>query len=267
MSARRKRTATLGAVSVIASMLAVSVLFSANSSANSFSSLVAAMSGPFKGRDLTTATAREGSANNILPAAAAVSAMRHNITMSAVKVNESSELYAYKMISHKVTDLNTHAVTDVTGTHSLQPSIPGPTIVIKEGDEVFLTIQNGLNDPSLGIVGVHVHGIHYDILSDGTLKELNGVADEGAPPPYMVHWVAGPGTKGTWPYHDHTLMGVNGKEYRGLFGAVIINPADGNLKQYRNGNVVNVALSSITKEIVAYARDDSFWIQEIDNTS
>jgi hypothetical protein len=37
-------------------MLAVSVLFSANSSANSFSSLVAAMSGPFKGRDLTTAS-------------------------------------------------------------------------------------------------------------------------------------------------------------------------------------------------------------------
>jgi FtsP/CotA-like multicopper oxidase with cupredoxin domain len=187
--------------------------------------------------------------------------------MSAVKVNESSELYAYKMISHKVTDLNTHAVTDVTSTHSLQPSVPGPTIVIKEGDEVFLTIQNGLNDPSLGIVGVHVHGIHYDILSDGTLKELNGVADEGAPPPYIVHWIAGPGTKGTWPYHDHTLMGVNGKEYRGLFGAVIINPADGNLKQYKNGNVVNVALSSITKEIVAYARDDSFWIQEIDNSN
>ena len=267
MSARR-RTAMLSAVGIIASILAMSVLFSANS-VNSFSSLIAATSLSKSSRD-STATIRTGegatSNNSILPAAAAVSAMRHNITMTAVKVNESGELYAYMMVSHKVTDLNTHVVTDITSTHSLQPSIPGPTIVIKEGDEVYLTIRNGLKDPSLGIVGVHVHGIHYDILSDGTLKVLNGEADEGAPPPYEVHWIAGPGTKGTWPYHDHTLMGVNGKEYRGLFGAVIINPADGNLQQYKDGNVVNVALSSITKEIVAYARDDSFWVQEIDNT-
>jgi FtsP/CotA-like multicopper oxidase with cupredoxin domain len=140
--------------------------------------------------------ATSSSSPPLISTAEAVSGLTHNITMKAVKVKESDQLYAYEMVSHTMTDPATSTTTDITSTHSLRPSIPGPTIVIKEGDEVYLTIQNGLHDQSLGIVGVHVHGIHYDILSDGTLAVLNKAdnpnnsgpdelgVDEAAPPDY-----------------------------------------------------------------------------------
>jgi FtsP/CotA-like multicopper oxidase with cupredoxin domain len=43
-------------------------------------------------------------------------------------------------------------------------AVPGPNIEIVEGDTVELTLVNELDVA----VSVHVHGVHYDITSDGT---------------------------------------------------------------------------------------------------
>jgi len=186
----------------------------------------------------------------------------HDISMQAVKTKQTDYLYAYQLTSHTMTLDDT--TTDITKMHSLDPTIPGPTIVIDEGDKVRVTVSNALNDPSLGIVGVHVHGVAYDIKSDGTLEETNRDSDQGAPPAYTVEWVACKGTAGSWPYHDHTLMGINGLEYRGLFGAVIVNPASGEINAYDGSSQTNLDVEDIAKDFVVYARDDAFWIQEID---
>ena len=121
-------------------------------------------------------------------------------------------------------------------------------------------------------VSVHVHGVHYKILSDGTLKIINKIEDEGAYPDhggrfYTYLWDVAPGTAGTWPYHDHNYETHNGSEDRGLYGAIIVNPASGAVTASNGGSITSVPVSSIKKDYVLYMSDDAFWGTEIDGAS
>lgn len=190
-------------------------------------------------------------------------AAEHTITLTAEETayddGLGNKLLAYKMVEHKVNGV------DITSRYSSAATIPGPTIFLTEGDIAHLTIENNIpgahdNPPHVGIssqVSIHVHGVHYQIDSDGTLKVINQVADEGAgvgPDDgdvlvYPYTWNVAPGTAGTWAYHDHNYMTHNGAEQKGLFGAIIVNPAGA--PQY-------------DKEYLLYVTDDAFWGMEID---
>lgn len=193
-------------------------------------------------------------------------AAEHTITLTAEETayddGLGNKLLAYKMVEHKVDGV------DITSRYSSAATIPGPTIFLTEGDIAHLTIENNIpgahdNPPHVGIssqVSIHVHGVHYQIDSDGTLKVINQVADEGAgvgPDDgdvlvYPYTWNVAPGTAGTWAYHDHNYMTHNGAEQKGLFGAIIVNPAGA--PQY-------------DKEYLLYVTDDAFWGMEIDGAS
>jgi len=193
-------------------------------------------------------------------------AAEHTITLTAEATSYDdglgNKLLAYKMVEHKVDGV------DITPRYSSEATIPGPTIFLTEGDIAHLTIENNIpgahdNPPHVGIssqVSIHVHGVHYQIDSDGTLKVINQVADEGAgvgPDDgdvlvYPYTWNVAPGTAGTWAYHDHNYMTHNGAEQKGLFGAIIVNPAGA--PQY-------------DKEYLLYVTDDAFWGMEIDGAS
>jgi FtsP/CotA-like multicopper oxidase with cupredoxin domain len=164
------------------------------------------------------------------------------------------------MQSHEVQDGDD--TEDVTDRYSSEASIPGPTIVIDEGDEVNLTIENDLG---LGMVSVHVHGVHYEITSDGTLEHVNMIEDQGATAgdSFSYHWIAGPGTAGTWPYHDHTFGGINGSEHKGLFGTLIVNPASGMITAV-DKKAEKIDVDDLDKQFVLYVNDDAFWGMEID---
>jgi len=172
-------------------------------------------------------------------------------------------LLAYRMVEHLVDGVN------VTSRYSTQPTIPGPTIVLTEGDKVTLTIRNGVTVSPDQQISVHVHGVHYKILSDGTLKVINKIEDEGAYPDlfYTYSWDIAPGTAGTWPYHDHNFETHNGSEEKGLYGAVIVNPASGAVAASHDGRIASVPVSSIKKDYVLYLSDDAFWGMEIDGAS
>ena len=187
-------------------------------------------------------------------------AAEHIIEMTAEKIDGG--LLAYKMVSHIVD------TADITTRYSTAATIPGPTIVLTEGDTVKLTIRNGINVTDQQ-VSVHVHGVHYAILSDGTLKVINKIEDEGAYPSdfYTYLWTIAPGTAGTWPYHDHNFETHNGSEVKGLFGAVIVNPASGSVTASDGRNIASVPVSSIKKDYVLYLGDDAFWGMVIDGTS
>lgn len=188
----------------------------------------------------------------------------HHITLAAERLDNG--LLAYRMVEHTLQPAGSEGQAELTNRYSSDATIPGPTIVLTEGDEVFLTIENDIQDSdSDELVSVHVHGVHYDILSDGTLEHINAVLDQGATPgdTYTYHWIAGPGTAGTWPYHDHTFRGLNGQEHRGLFGTVIVNPASGEVDALINGEIVTVDIKDIKKDFVLYMGDDAFWGTEI----
>jgi len=192
-------------------------------------------------------------------------AAEHIIQMTAEETQDDgfgNKLLAYKMLSHKVNG------TDITDRYSPNATIPGPIIELTEGDKVRLTLFNAISDdyPVKGNskqVSVHVHGVHYRILSDGTLKVINRILDEGAGEgpentfvSYEYEWDVAPGTAGTWAYHDHNYDNHNGAEHKGLFGAIIVNPA-------ANPRPHNA--SKYSKEYVLYLGDDAFWGVEIDS--
>lgn len=194
-------------------------------------------------------------------------AAEHIIQMTAEETKDDgfgNKLLAYKMLSHMVDGV------PITDRYSSIATIPGPTIVLTEGDTVKLTLLNAIpgDPPAAGLskqVSVHVHGVHYNILSDGTLKVINRHLDEGAGVgpedtfvTYEYEWNVARGTAGTWPYHDHNFESHNGSENRGLFGAVIVNSA---------ASPTPINSYTLAKEYVLYIGDDAFWGMEIDGVS
>jgi FtsP/CotA-like multicopper oxidase with cupredoxin domain len=192
----------------------------------------------------------------------------HDIEMFAERLEDG--LFAYGMRKHKITDQNGQE-TDLTGRYIAAATIPGPTIVMEEGDvaEIELVHQFDPENPFQDHVSLHVHGVHYDLISDGTLKYINFHSDQSAMPAmsYTYRWDAAPGTAGTWPYHDHNMESHNGAEDKGLFGTLIVNPASGTERINFRGTRANIPLSRITKDYVFYIGDDAFWGMEIDNAT
>ena len=103
-----------------------------------------------------------------LPSAESIAAKdhaKHEIEMIAEEIEDG--LLAYRMVEHHVDGVN------ITSRYSKQATVPGPTIILTEGDKVRLTIRNGVTLRPDQQISVHVHGVHYTILSDGTLKIIN----------------------------------------------------------------------------------------------
>lgn len=191
----------------------------------------------------------------------------HKIELVAEKLGGG--YFAYRMKQHLVSGMDGSNEKNVTSRYPDVATIPGPTIVINEGDEVDLTLIHQFNPDAPGEdqVSVHVHGVHYDILSDGTLKYVNMVKDESAVPAlvYEYKWHAAEGTAGTWPYHDHNMINHNGAEDKGLYGALIVNKKSGSVDVNIQGQRKAVPLSSVQKDYVLYMLDDTFAGTEIDS--
>ena len=197
----------------------------------------------------------------------------HTIQMEAKRLPDG--YLAYRMMSHCIKEHGSpnDCDEDVTDRYSTEATMPGPTIVVTEEDEIDIELIYAFNpefeDPSKKHVSLHVHGVHYDILSDGTLKYINMEKDESAIPAqsYIYHWEAAVGTAGSWAYHDHNFRTHNGAEDRGLYGALIVNPISGKVDAVKGYKKRSVAVDDITKDFVLYVLDDTFMGMEIDNTN
>ena len=120
----------------------------------------------------------------------------HKITLGVEEIPLiGGNLYAYKMIKHELYDINNPSklISDITDRYASGPTIPGPSIIIEEGDMISLTLKNPQVGGAPGMVSVHVHGIHYPITSDGTLVDVNKVGDQGVEPGDSItySWTAG----------------------------------------------------------------------------
>ncbi len=107
-------------------------------------------------------------------------------------------------------------------------SIPGPLIELNEGDTLHIEFENATDvDASL-----HVHGMDYEISSDGT-RHTNSHVEPGGKRTYTWRTHAPgrrkdgtwrPGTAGYWHYHDHVVgtdHGTGGVR-KGLYGPLIV---------------------------------------------
>ena len=102
---------------------------------------------------------------------------------------------------------------------TINGSIPAPTLRWREGDTVILRIHNRLSEDT----SIHWHGILLPFQMDG----VPGISFKGIPPGETFTYrfkVAQTGTpSGTYWYHSHSGM----QEQRGMYGAIIIEPATG----------------------------------------
>jgi FtsP/CotA-like multicopper oxidase with cupredoxin domain len=95
--------------------------------------------------------------------------------------------------------------------------IPGPTIRAREGERVRIAFANGSNHPHT----VHFHGIHVAAM-DGVAGQGAGIVEPGQRAVYEFDALP----FGMHLYHCH-VRPLAEHIAKGLFGAIVIDPADG----------------------------------------
>ncbi|MFF8653330.1 multicopper oxidase domain-containing protein [Streptomyces huasconensis] len=107
-------------------------------------------------------------------------------------------------------------------------TIPGPLIELNEGDTLHIEFENTMDVAA----SLHVHGMDYEISSDGT-KHTRSDVEPGGKRTYTWRTHAPgrrkdgtwrPGTAGYWHYHDHVVgtdHGTGGVR-KGLYGPLIV---------------------------------------------
>lgn len=105
-----------------------------------------------------------------------------------------------------------------------QPStVPGPTIKVREGTKIRIHFCNKLTVPA----SVHPHGVKYTVANDGAhiAGNTTSIVEPGGS--RVFEWDTS-GTPGYWFYHTHAFeMGGDEGLYRGLWGALIVEPKEG----------------------------------------
>lgn len=106
---------------------------------------------------------------------------------------------------------------NITGTDRIATTIngtlPGPTLLWREGDTVTLRVKNLLPEET----SIHWHGIILPYQMDGAPKiSFNGIA-----PGETFTYRFKVQQSGTYWYHSHSEM----QEQTGLYGAIVIEPA------------------------------------------
>ena len=105
----------------------------------------------------------------------------------------------------------------VTDAYAFNGSVPGPTLVVHEGDKVIVHYTNTLPETS----GIHWHGLHVPANMDGS--PLNPVPP-GGKKDYV--FTIEPGTAGTYWYHPHPDARTGYQVAKGLYGAIIVLAAN-----------------------------------------
>ena len=109
----------------------------------------------------------------------------------------------------------------VTDVYAYNGRVPGPTLMLREGDRVIVHFKNDLPVPTT----VHWHGLQIPASSDGSPFDPVG---PGAEHDYV--FTIRPGTAGTYWYHPHPHHQTGYQVAKGLYGAIVIKAADDPLR-------------------------------------
>ncbi|QXE38891.1 multicopper oxidase domain-containing protein [Streptomyces sp. GMY02] len=107
-------------------------------------------------------------------------------------------------------------------------TVPGPLIELNEGDTLHIEFENTTDVD----VSLHVHGVDFDIASDGTRMNKSHVEPGGTrtytwrthAPGRRADGTWRPGSAGYWHYHDHVVgtdHGTGGLR-KGLYGPLVV---------------------------------------------
>lgn len=121
---------------------------------------------------------------------------------------------------------------------AINGSIPAPTLRWKEGDTITVNVTNRLSEPT----SIHWHGIILPYQMDG----VPGISFPGIAPGETFQYQFKLQQSGTYWYHSHSAF----QEMTGMYGAIIVEPADGERIQSDHDHVI--LLSEWTDENLMY---------------
>ena len=184
-------------------------------------------------------------ANNvdIFKSAFAAGTNTHAIAMTAEKVTNGQ--VAFKMASHVVKDSSGNTVENRTPNYASTPTMPGPTIFVRKGDTVQVTLTNNIPGTK---VSFNVPG-----MNDGVSRVVNTGSS--------FTFVLNANQVGTYLYQDKK------DGLLGLFGAIVVDPVDGKVPAAINGSIQDVNLNELGKEYVLGMIGSTFWGMEIDHNN
>ncbi|MEV4800470.1 multicopper oxidase domain-containing protein [Nonomuraea sp. NPDC049421] len=159
--------------------------------------------------------------------------------------------------------------------YGLEPgkaTIPGPLIEMVEGDTLEIEMVNTLDVAA----SLHVHGVDYDVASDGT-RLNDGVVEPGGRRTYIWRTHAQgkrgggagiePGSAGYWHYHDHVVGTPHGTVgiRQGLYGPLVVRRKkdvrpDKTFTVVFNDMMINNRPAHDAPEFVAKAGERVEWI-------
>lgn len=112
----------------------------------------------------------------------------------------------------------------VTNAWTYNGTYAGPTLMVKPGDLLDLTVNNTTPEPT----NLHTHGLHVSPLGDGDNVLLR--IDPGEDNHYRIE-IPADHPEGLYWYHPHHHGQVNDQIARGLSGLIVIGRADGGAPQ------------------------------------
>jgi len=97
-------------------------------------------------------------------------------------------------------------------------STPGPTLRVRPGDEITITLENGLDAPT----NLHTHGLH--VSPEGDSDNVFVMIEPGDTHTYRYQ-IPADHPSGTFWYHPHHHGQVANQVFGGLAGAIVIEDA------------------------------------------
>ena len=153
------------------------------------------------------------------------SCLGHSLTSVPRQESSSSTISGEQIdlvVSERSLALNGQTGRAVT----INGTIPGPLIRLREGQEVTLRVMNLLKEDS----SIHWHGILLPAHMDG----VPGVSFGGIAPGTTFTYRFPVKQSGTYWYHSHS----GGQELQGMYGAMILDPIEPEPFQYDRDYVV-----------------------------
>ena len=95
-------------------------------------------------------------------------------------------------------------------------SLPGPTLLVRPGDTLAVTLANRLNDPT----NLHTHGLH--VSPDGSSDNVFRRIDPGTTAEYRYE-IPRDHPPGVFWYHPHRHGMAAQQVFGGLYGAIIVD--------------------------------------------
>ncbi|SFW31177.1 multicopper oxidase domain-containing protein [Nitrosovibrio sp. Nv17] len=124
-----------------------------------------------------------------------------------------------------------------------QAVIPGPTLFVRQGDTIQVTVTNNTDKPAgFRVPGLATHGATQAPPHGGTLS-------------YSLT----AGKTGAYPYYGE------GQELLGLFGAIVVDRPDGKAERFVDGDgaLKSVDVQQLDKQYVLFMVGSTFWGSEI----